>query len=146
MGAVRIVVLAVALVAAIGLALMVRGMATPKKEAVVAAPVAAPVRPTTRVLVAKRDLGIGERISGGDVGWQDWPADALNPAYITDGSAPPPPAPIPAKANGKGKAKAPAEKDKPSAVASMISVYQARARSPPSTAPWCASRSCPASR
>ncbi|MGZ8363507.1 MAG: Flp pilus assembly protein CpaB [Caulobacteraceae bacterium] len=90
MGAVRIIVLAVALVAAIGLALMVRGPATPKRAPAVAAAPAVAEKPMARVLVAKRDLGIGNRIEKGDVDWQDWPLEALNPAFITDGAAPPP--------------------------------------------------------
>jgi len=41
----------------------------------------------TQVLVAKKDLAVGTRLSPGDIGWQAWPADGLNPAFITDGRA-----------------------------------------------------------
>ncbi len=41
----------------------------------------------TQVLVAKRDLTVGTRLAAGDIGWQAWPADGLNPAFITDGRA-----------------------------------------------------------
>ena len=40
-----------------------------------------------RVLVAKRDLAVGQTIAATDMGWQSWPADGLNPAYVTDGAA-----------------------------------------------------------
>jgi len=89
MGALRIAILAVAAVAAIGLALIVRGMMAPK---VVPPPVAvsapAPAKPMARVLVAKRDLRIGTRLTPEDMDWQAWPADALNANFITDGAAP----------------------------------------------------------
>ena len=96
MGAVRIIVLAVAAVAAIGLFVMMRHMASgPKPTTVIAAP--APVeKPTAQVLVARRDLPVGTRITPADVGWQSWPMEGLNPSFITDGSAPAaPPAPTP---------------------------------------------------
>jgi pilus assembly protein CpaB len=87
MNPVRIAILAVAAVAAIAMALLLRNLTTPK--GVRAAPVAvAAVRPTARVLVASHDLAVGERLSNPDMAWQPWPADSLNPNYITDGSAP----------------------------------------------------------
>jgi pilus assembly protein CpaB len=92
MGAVRIIVLAVALVAAIGLALMVRHMATPKPAPTVAAAAPPVEKPTTKVMVAKTNLAIGHRIVRDDIDWQPWPVESLNPAFITDGAAPPPPA------------------------------------------------------
>lgn len=91
MGAARIIILSVAAVAAIGLAVVVRGMIAGKPAA--PAPVAqaaAPETPMTRVLVAKRELPVGTRLTASDMGWQSWPAASLNPAFITDGSAPRP--------------------------------------------------------
>ncbi len=44
--------------------------------------------PTTRVLVATRDLNVGERVSPNDLSWQAWPEAALNAAYIIDGGDP----------------------------------------------------------
>jgi pilus assembly protein CpaB len=41
----------------------------------------------TRVLVAKHDLKVADRINSDNVGWQPWPADTVNPAYITGGVA-----------------------------------------------------------
>ena len=93
----RILILCVAGVAAVALAFMVRTMASRPAPAPVATVVAAPApsKPMARVLVAKRDLPIGARLSESDLGWQEWPAEAVNAAFITDGSvatpAPPPP-------------------------------------------------------
>ena len=85
---VRIIVLAVAAVAAIGLALLVRGMLAGKPTSQAnAAPISQPAaKPMARVLVAKRDLKIGDRLTVADMDWQEWPVDAVNPAYVTDGS------------------------------------------------------------
>lgn len=96
MGPARYALLAVAAIAAIGLAFIVRGMVTPKRpDAVAAAP---PPQPVVQVLVAKRELPIGTRLVPADLGWQPWPADALNAAFVTDGAAPALPAKMPDKA------------------------------------------------
>ena len=87
----RIIVICVAAVAAIGLALVVRAMGSPAKEPVAVA-TAAPVeaRPMAKVLVAAKDLAPGRRLDESDMEWKDWPADQVNPAFITDGSRPVP--------------------------------------------------------
>ena len=41
---------------------------------------------TTRVLVARKALGMGHLIAEGDLGWQDWPAENMNPNYIQEKS------------------------------------------------------------
>jgi pilus assembly protein CpaB len=89
MGAVRIIILVVAAVFAVGLALVFRGLAGHKAPPppVVAQ---APGQPMAQVLVARRDLAPGVRVAQGDLGWQPWPVDSLNPAFITDGRAPAP--------------------------------------------------------
>lgn len=85
MGALRLViVLVVATVSAVGLAFVVRHM-TARAPAVAMA--ATPVRPSVRVLVAKRDLAVGQRLQPDDVAWQTWPKDVVNPAFITGGPA-----------------------------------------------------------
>lgn len=88
----------VAAVAAIGLAVVVQkamsGKAPP--AAVVQAP-APTAKPMTQVLVAKRDLAIGERLTAADVTWQAWPSDAINAAFITNGAA----GPVPTKTADK---------------------------------------------
>lgn len=117
---VRIIVLAVAALSAIGLALLVRGMLSgkPSREAAAAAPISQPVeKPMARVLVAKRDLKVGDRLTAADLEWQPWPVDAVNAAYVTDGSVPSAPAaPVPAKADGKPNTKA---KGKPAAASAV---------------------------
>ena len=86
MGSNRVIILVVAAFAAIALMLIVRGLAG-HKPAPPPVAAAAPERPMTQVLVAHRDLPTGTRIAAGDVVWQPWPADGVNPAFITDGHA-----------------------------------------------------------
>ena len=85
---VRIVILVVAAVSAIGLALLVRGMMAPKPQPAATLASAPQAKPMARVLVAKRDLPIGTKLTTADMGWQDWPAEALNAAFVTDGAPP----------------------------------------------------------
>ena len=82
----RIGILVVALVAAVVLALVVHGMfagpKAPPQTVVASAPPA-----LTRVLVAKTDLAVGDRLSDQNMSWQGWPTATLNPAYLTDGES-----------------------------------------------------------
>jgi pilus assembly protein CpaB len=107
MGAVRIVVVIVALVAAVVLALIV-GKMVAHKPATQTVTISAPAKLMTQVMVAKRALPIGTRLAVGDLAWQPWPADAINPAFITDGQAPKaepaPTNPTAVAANSAGKA------------------------------------------
>lgn len=126
---VRIIVLAVAAISAIGLALLVRGMLSgkPTREAS-AAPISQPVeKPMARVLVAKRDLKVGDRISAGDLDWAPWPVESVNAAYITDGSIPraaPRVTPVADTAPAKGKKNDPKAKP-PSGDAAMVQATRA---------------------
>jgi len=92
MNPVRIIIVLVAAVSAIGLAVLMQramGGKPAKSEAVASAP--APTldaKPMTLVLVAKRDLAIGTRLTKDDVEWKAWPADAVSPVYLTNGAAP----------------------------------------------------------
>jgi pilus assembly protein CpaB len=98
MGAIRLViVLVVAAAAAVVLALVVRHMTMSRPAAAMAA--TPPARAAVRVLVAKRDLKVGDRLAVEDVAWQTWPADAVNPAFVTGG-------PVDPKANLAVKAEA----------------------------------------
>src|SRR5690606_11305585 len=82
-----IIVIVVAAVSAVGLALVVRAMGNEGAAAPSAA--AAPAEaPTARVLVARRDLRVGERIQDSDLEWKPWPIHAVNAAWTTDGSVP----------------------------------------------------------
>lgn len=80
----RIIILTVAAVSALGLAFVVRGMATQDDGPATVTQVAE--KPTAKVLVASRDLPVGTRLTDADLSWQSWPLDAVNEAYITDGS------------------------------------------------------------
>ena len=85
----RIAVICIAAVSAIGLALVVRAMGSSSGEPVAVAAAEAP-RTMAKVLVAARDLAPGQRLTDADLEWKDWPADEVNPAFITDGSVPVP--------------------------------------------------------
>jgi pilus assembly protein CpaB len=105
MGAARIIILSIALVAAVGLAVVIRNMLATGREPVAVAQAKAPETPMTRVLVAKRDLPVGTRLQPDDLTWQSWPAAGINPMFITDGSnpAPTPDTPTEKAAEGAGK-------------------------------------------
>src|SRR5438874_11188384 len=100
MNPVRLAILLVAAVAAVGLALLLRNMAG-KPKAATPAVAASAAKPMARVLTASHDLEVGVRLSAQDMTWQDWPVDNLNPAYITDGA---PPAVKPVAGAGVGAA------------------------------------------
>ena len=91
MSPVRLLIVLIAAVSAIGMAVALRHAlgAGADKPVAVAAPAAEPVKPMTQVLVAKRDLAVGARLSEGDIGWQAWPSDSVNAAFITNGATPP---------------------------------------------------------
>lgn len=42
----------------------------------------------TQILVAKQDIGIGQRLSAASVGWEDWPVGSVRPEYVTLAAAP----------------------------------------------------------
>lgn len=100
MSPVRLLIVLVAAISAIGLAVVLQKAMGGKPAAAPtaqAAPAEAPSKPMTQVLVAKRDLPIGTRLVAADVAWQAWPSDAINGAFITNGAAP-------AKPDGKVEA------------------------------------------
>jgi pilus assembly protein CpaB len=82
MNAVRIGILATAALAAIAVAFFVR------QAMVSEAPVVVQVeqRPVTRVLVARQDMAVGDNVTAGDIQWQSWPEEALNPGYVVENS------------------------------------------------------------
>jgi pilus assembly protein CpaB len=88
MGATRsIIIVAIAAICALGAALLVGRLFVHRAPA---APVviAAPTKPMAQVMVAQHDLPVGTALASGDLAWQPWPVDSLNPAFITDGQAP----------------------------------------------------------
>lgn len=113
----RIIVICIAAVAAIGLALVVRAMGSSSgRPTAVAAAAPVETRPMAKVLVAAKDLQPGQRLSEADLEWKDWPADEVNPAFITDGTVP-----VPAAAG----AAAPAKKDDDKPAGAVASVTRA---------------------
>jgi len=89
----RIAVICIAAVSAIGLAFVVRAMGSSSGDAVTVAAAAERANPMAKVLVAARDLAPGQRLTDADLAWKDWPADEVNPAFITDGTVAVPQAP-----------------------------------------------------
>ncbi len=88
MNTARMAILGVASLAGICcVGVLMHGLAGAKPPPPVAVVPVAPPAPTVRVLVAKHDLAVGQTIAMTDMGWQAWPADGLNPAYVTDGAA-----------------------------------------------------------
>lgn len=81
----RIVILLIALVAA-GLAAMLVSNMGNEPQQVAVEPVNQ-VR-TVDVLVSSGDISLGNVVAAGDVSWQPWPEDAVQPHYITRNSQP----------------------------------------------------------
>ncbi|MCK5910532.1 MAG: Flp pilus assembly protein CpaB, partial [Caulobacter sp.] len=89
MSPVRLLIVLIAAVSAIGMAVVLQRALGGKTEkpGAIAAPTAAPAKPMTQVLVAKHDLAVGARLGEADIGWQAWPSDSVNAAFITNGAA-----------------------------------------------------------
>ena len=83
----RIIVLLIALTAG-GLAMLLANSRGPTEVVEVAPQVAAPQMQTEMVLVAARDIPMGTAIGADGFSWQAWPADAINPGFITQSSRP----------------------------------------------------------
>lgn len=83
MNAVRIAILAAAAVAAVAVAFFVRqamsGNDAPQTVQV------QEERPSLRVLAARGDLSVGDRVGASDFYWQAWPEEAIAPGYIVEG-------------------------------------------------------------
>jgi pilus assembly protein CpaB len=77
----RIIVLGLALVAAGGAALLVRGMLGGGAQ--VAAAKAAPQIAMSEVLVASTNLSPGQALTGEQVRWEKWPTATVDPSFIT---------------------------------------------------------------
>ena len=93
MSPVRLLIVLIAAVSAIGLAVVLQRALGAKPAAPTglvesSGPAAPQGKPMTQVLVAKRDLPVGARVVAADVGWQAWPSDSINTAFITNGAAP----------------------------------------------------------
>ena len=78
----RIILLLVAIIAG-GLAafLVTRGGRAPATQIVTNEVIQQEAK--TQILVAKSQIGMGERLTADTVAWQDWPEGALRPEYVT---------------------------------------------------------------
>ncbi len=83
MKAARLVVLGVAVVAG-GVAALLAGRTEKPPEA----PAPQVQIPSVEVLVAKGDIGLGQTVSGGDMQWVSWPANAASGNFITKTNRP----------------------------------------------------------
>jgi pilus assembly protein CpaB len=79
MKAARLIVLGVALAAGGVAAMLASGIRQPEAPKVAPPP---PPMATVDVLVAKTDLGTGQTVGAGDIGWQTWPAASANATFI----------------------------------------------------------------
>jgi pilus assembly protein CpaB len=77
----RLIVLGIALVAAVGAALLVRGMMGGGTPAAQAKP--RPVIAMSEVLVANVNLTPGQALSVDQVRWEKWPTASVDPSFIT---------------------------------------------------------------
>ncbi len=80
----RIIVLVIALAAGAIAAILASGNRTPEAPA----PAPPPPLATTDVLVAKTDLGTGQVVNEGDVGWQTWPAASASSNFVRKSDRP----------------------------------------------------------
>lgn len=84
----RIALVALALIAGGAAAWLATQHEAPPAPVQVATPAPPPAPPMTRVLVAKRTIGLGDRVSADTVEWQAWPAAAIRSDYVTDAQTP----------------------------------------------------------
>ncbi len=77
----RLIVLGLAAVAAGGAAFLARGLLGGGTSHVAAAPTPPPV--TTEVMVAASDIAPGQKLTPELVRWQKWPANSIDPSFIT---------------------------------------------------------------
>lgn len=83
MKASRLLLLLIAIVAG-GLAAYLATQRDPVVTPAVAQPEPEVVAaPTAKVLVARAEIGIGERLTEASVGWEEWPLSTVHPEYIT---------------------------------------------------------------
>jgi pilus assembly protein CpaB len=101
----RFIALGVAAVLAVGLMVVVRIALTGKPNTQATAHAAVKPIPTARVLIARRDLKVGDRISDGDLDWRFWPVADIKADWTRQDQAPPPPT---AAASGAPASGAPA--------------------------------------
>lgn len=78
-----------ALIIAAGAFMWMRSQSSANQQIASSAKTSAPVPSKAQVLVAKKDLLVGERITTESIGWQDWPeTGAANVAFFVQAKAP----------------------------------------------------------
>src|ERR1700683_3397208 len=82
----RIIVLAIAAVAAGAVALLARSLLGGGTQPTAAAP--APRMAMSEVLVATSELAPGSQLTPASVRWQDWPRSSVDSSFITHDAAP----------------------------------------------------------
>ena len=80
----RLAVLAIALITAIGAAVLVSNMSGGDQQVVVEAPKVE----TVKVLVAAKDINLGTLLTPADMVWHDWPKSAVSNSLITQSTMP----------------------------------------------------------
>lgn len=89
MSPVRLIILIGAAIAAIAAAFLVRNLVDETPSQPVQSTVVETVEVSeTKVLVAARDLMIGDVVTVDDLEWADWPEDNVVEGYLTEGSSP----------------------------------------------------------
>ncbi|MEL8055285.1 MAG: Flp pilus assembly protein CpaB [Pseudomonadota bacterium] len=92
MSPMRLIILAVAGLAAVAAAFLVRGMASQPSEPVAVAETKTIIQEVEvsqiKVLVAAGDLPVGTLLSPSDFRWADWPERTVNPNYFTEEMSP----------------------------------------------------------
>lgn len=83
----NIVLIAFALLAALGTALLVRNFTEAQRGQAVAEAVPSSRAETAQVLVAARELPAGTLLRPGDLDWQPWPREAVAEPYLVAGEA-----------------------------------------------------------
>ncbi len=78
----RVAVLGVAVGAGLIAALIALKLSAPAPAPVVVVGEAAPVAPSTQVLVATGNIATGQKLSAGSMQWQDWPSTGIAGTYI----------------------------------------------------------------
>jgi len=82
---IQLILIAVALVAALGAGLLMMNLSSPPPQVVQAA---APTTPTVQVLVASEDIQMGNALKAERLSWQEWPESGVRESFITQATAP----------------------------------------------------------
>ena len=80
----RIAIIVVAVGAALGAALLAKGILGGNKQVAEKKPEIV----TEKVLVAAADIALGGRVASGTLKWQEWPKPAISSRYITSKTRP----------------------------------------------------------